>query len=552
MSKHITGTAALLLLVMMAGRSWAAGECEVRYLHTADPTRGASATWGTLVADAGRSSQMRQALSVLEVRNTCRQDVQVFFRNQRTPLTLAPGQRRSLGRSSVNLQLQRIQCLPTVAGKRPQPTKPPVTAMTAPRDELAATTSQRPVVVQKTPITGGPKQQPTTDMVLESGGTAVSAAPPQLQGNDPYAQQYGDQFSSPPKLKPRPPGSSGGGSNSGSAPPAGAPAVFDRFACNATAHSNVNAFLLAMMSYEIYPRVVSGPANEDGNFAKFRNRFQAQYEGYGMNAVRVIQNAATGTQAAVMSNDDCIFVVFRGSEAPDGQIDGSLSDGLRDWLADFNVVPFPPFVAVSSGGLAPPWWTPGVVVSNGNYLALQSVYNQVLSGIQDQQNASNSKRIFVTGHSLGGALAILTAYQLRKAKGITVRGVYTYGNPKVGGIGFRNNYLSLGILTYRWSFTHDPIPRLPPNRSDRTEMHAISNHLGLPGFTALLPPPPPTTFQHVGNRMEPTGSFETDCNHSMKFYGEGVYMRLNASQRSGLPTAWWTNNRGDPIGACYL
>jgi hypothetical protein len=56
--------------------------------------------------------------------------------------------------------------------------------------------------------------------------------------------------------------------------------------------------------------------------------------------------------------------------------------------------------------------------------------------------------IYVTGHSLGGALAILAARNLVRA-GISVAGVYTFGCPRVGNARFARSYDSLAATGSR-------------------------------------------------------------------------------------------------------
>ena len=306
----------------------------------------------------------------------------------------------------------------------------------------------------------------------------------------------------------------------------------------------MNAFLLAMASHAIYPIVSSGNDNEDGDWSKFTVRMKNQFLGLGMSAVTLIQDTGSGTQVVVMSNDDCIIVVYRGSQAPPNL------EGIKDWMVDFNVTPFPPLIALNAQAFPPSWWQSGVVVSNGTYLALQSVYSDVLDAIQAQQGSSNNnKKVFITGHSLGGGLAIMTAYQLYRADSILAAGVYTFGGPKVGGIGFRNNYNSIGIPTYRWTFDLDPVSRMPPSFADQPALTAVGEKLGMPGYIVF--PPVPSTFRHVGTRVGPQGSFGERCVHAITTYGQGARQMLTTSQRNQLP-AEWLQNPGVPVGECLL
>lgn len=76
--------------------------------------------------------------------------------------------------------------------------------------------------------------------------------------------------------------------------------------------------------------------------------------------------------------------------------------------------------------------------------------------------------LYLTGHSLGGALAVLTAallFQDPNAEPIwdRLRGIYTYGQPMVGREDFANQYGgTVGRKLFRHVYRRDLIPRLPP------------------------------------------------------------------------------------------
>lgn len=75
----------------------------------------------------------------------------------------------------------------------------------------------------------------------------------------------------------------------------------------------------------------------------------------------------------------------------------------------------------------------------------------------------SGKPLFITGHSLGAALAALAA-QAALGAGLPPRAVYTFGMPRVGGERFRTSYdASLGALTYRLVHGIDLVARVPPS-----------------------------------------------------------------------------------------
>ncbi len=66
--------------------------------------------------------------------------------------------------------------------------------------------------------------------------------------------------------------------------------------------------------------------------------------------------------------------------------------------------------------------------------------------------------ILLTGHSRGGALALLAAHELQQAGFLQVV-VFMFGAPKVGDQAFAD---SCGFPVYRIECEGDPVPLLPP------------------------------------------------------------------------------------------
>ena len=74
---------------------------------------------------------------------------------------------------------------------------------------------------------------------------------------------------------------------------------------------------------------------------------------------------------------------------------------------------------------------------------------------------SKSRKLLLTGHSLGGALAVLTSNRLISSGLISstqIQAVYTYGAPRVGDLNFEKAYK---LTHYRFEYNNDPVPHLP-------------------------------------------------------------------------------------------
>lgn len=71
--------------------------------------------------------------------------------------------------------------------------------------------------------------------------------------------------------------------------------------------------------------------------------------------------------------------------------------------------------------------------------------------------------IMITGHSLGGAIAALTAVDVTR-RGIKVHHFYTYGAPRVGNDEFESWFTTFVAPIESWRVTHnrDTVVHLPP------------------------------------------------------------------------------------------
>jgi len=76
---------------------------------------------------------------------------------------------------------------------------------------------------------------------------------------------------------------------------------------------------------------------------------------------------------------------------------------------------------------------------------------------------NNVKNIIISGHSLGGALATLSAVYIKSKYPALNITVYTYASPRVGNNEFYNYYTQLGLdkRTFRFFSSHDLVPKVP-------------------------------------------------------------------------------------------
>jgi hypothetical protein len=93
-------------------------------------------------------------------------------------------------------------------------------------------------------------------------------------------------------------------------------------------------------------------------------------------------------------------------------------------------------------------------VHHGFSAVLNRTWDKVQSVLEE---AVEDRPLFLTGHSMGGALAVLTACRLAKA-GRPPVAVYTFGSPRIGDRAFCAAY---ALPTYRIVNRLDLVPELP-------------------------------------------------------------------------------------------
>jgi hypothetical protein len=97
-------------------------------------------------------------------------------------------------------------------------------------------------------------------------------------------------------------------------------------------------------------------------------------------------------------------------------------------------------------------WPKGGKVHRGFKTALDEVWGDLFPHLAALQR--RGCKIWMTGHSLGAALATLAADRFGEAQG-----VYTFGSPRVGNRQFMENY---SIRCYRFVNGDDIVSRVPP------------------------------------------------------------------------------------------
>lgn len=139
------------------------------------------------------------------------------------------------------------------------------------------------------------------------------------------------------------------------------------------------------------------------------------------------------TQCFVAARDDAAVLAFRGTE------------NLSDWKTNSRFI--------AKGG-------PLGKTHRGFLAAWQSIAPAVEAALQDADIAG--RPLWITGHSLGGGLAVVAAAAFIE-KGRPVQGLYTYGQPRVGDNDFVREFdRRFPGRYFRYVNNTDLVPRVPP------------------------------------------------------------------------------------------
>jgi pimeloyl-ACP methyl ester carboxylesterase len=150
----------------------------------------------------------------------------------------------------------------------------------------------------------------------------------------------------------------------------------------------------------------------------------------------------------VGENADGIIVAFRGT------LHASFQDpeSFLDWI-DVDFFDEPKTATNVPGH-----------VHSGFYDATMTIIDNIAQAVQ-ALGPSAVKPVYVTGHSLGGAMASIGAYILNQTYKIPIQQVVTFASPRPGDPDFKAGYEAVINNQIRYENFQDIVPLLPPSAS---------------------------------------------------------------------------------------
>lgn len=283
-----------------------------------------------------------------------------------------------------------------------------------------------------------------------------------------------------------------------------------QFNAAATQHNIVNGYLLMVVSRLTFPDQLGSVMT---NRADFEQKFKSRFTPLGIDKFEFIHDSPTNrydSNGVVMSNDKVVIVAFRGTE---------LRAGWAKIIKDFIET------NLNRAQTHVPQFGNDAKVHTGFWLAFHEVRDKVLDAVRVQRTAR--QKVWVTGHSLGGAQAILAARTFKEEK-IPVQGLYTFGCPRVGNEAFKANF---GISnTRRYVYALDIVPMLPDDILRGYRHVGQTNNFHVP----FLPGAGPydSTLKVRDNEIKGIGNSD---DHHLHRYEAALFHHLSAVQQAAVP-----------------
>lgn len=163
--------------------------------------------------------------------------------------------------------------------------------------------------------------------------------------------------------------------------------------------------------------------------------------GSGFEIYKVLSNTNTNTQGFIglIHAQNKIVLAFRGTK----------STSITNWVTDLKASKSTNYDGVS-----------GAKVHTGFLQAWESIRTPTVNALRTLRARYPAYKLAITGHSLGGALAVLAATDLGHHEKI-VDEIYTFGAPRVGNSAFVQHFQEKVTDSFRIVNNDDVVPHVP-------------------------------------------------------------------------------------------
>ncbi|MFK7732481.1 MAG: lipase family protein, partial [Pseudomonadales bacterium] len=274
---------------------------------------------------------------------------------------------------------------------------------------------------------------------------------------------------------------------------------------------------LARCSENIYPQ-----GNDVGDLALEAGRLEGMFQEWGFDYASFFSGEST--QCIVAVAEKHLVLCFRGTEP----------SSPRDIYDDLFAYPIQP--PVTDGMMHAGFWRALHQVWKDNNPAMSwppkhaTQQTGLFSYLKKNRGTESRRKLWIAGHSLGGALATTAAARLL-GEGLfnqqDIAGVYTFGQPRVGDPQFAARY-PLDSKHFRLMHANDIVTKVPP-KSFKKLGQVIAAFLDTPAAHSVLQS---LNYSHVGQLVMIRDGYEYILNPSLvQRFRIGLSERLRALRR---------------------
>jgi hypothetical protein len=209
----------------------------------------------------------------------------------------------------------------------------------------------------------------------------------------------------------------------------------------------------ASHAYKVFADGVIRPTDEPAP------KTRSVLAGYGDTAVGVVAGPESRDAALVGDTPDGVVLAFRGTVPPILSLSGpaDLAQPQRLWGEIERIV-----LDWSNDAHALAMTHPlGGTIHRGFALSFSLLWPKLKPVLRARLDARPGAPLIITGHSKGGALAVLAAAQCAVERLQRTVKVRTFAAPRTGSSAFAAAYDALGFDTERFEFVGDIVPHLP-------------------------------------------------------------------------------------------
>jgi hypothetical protein len=220
-----------------------------------------------------------------------------------------------------------------------------------------------------------------------------------------------------------------------------------------------NAYIAMLLARYTYPTAFGINVNTNSSRLTYQELFRRKWMALGAKANTIrFQDAGGGpgsklrklinagkpeAHAIVLGTETDVWIGFRGLTS----VDSALTSDLKHTPVDAA------------------FGNKKVAVHSGFYNGFRAIWPQVVMAVKaaiTQTEDPTEAKIYITGHSLGGAHALFTGLKLAEMKLKNIGGVYIFGTPLFGGSEFLDLFTHSGLepITTHWWNELDVVPSL--------------------------------------------------------------------------------------------